>query len=151
MLVIIESGPNKVRVQGIDGEPQFLAKDVCAVLDLEKPRSSCALLDDDEKDVHSVDTPGGEQKMLVISESGLYSLVLRSRKENARAFRKWITSEVIPSIRKTGVYMTDALAQAVMDDPKKLEQILLDWADKIRELRRACTRCRGRTRRWPSS
>lgn len=83
-------------------QPWFVAKDVCDILEMGNPRSSLALLDEDEKGVHSMDTPGGKQEMTIISEPGLYSLILRSRKPEAKAFKRWVTHEVIPSIRKTG-------------------------------------------------
>ena len=83
-----------------DGEPLFAAKDVCAILGLSNPRTSLALLDEDEKGVHTMDTPGGKQELTTVNESGLYSLILRSRKPEAKAFRRWVTSEVLPSIRK---------------------------------------------------
>jgi prophage antirepressor-like protein len=96
----------RVRVITVDDEPRFVAVDVCMVLGLNNPRSSLALLDDEEKDVHVVDTPGGPQQMTTVDESGLYSLVLRSRKPEAREFKRWITREVLPAIRKTGSYGT---------------------------------------------
>jgi prophage antirepressor-like protein len=86
------------------GNPWFVAMDVCRALDLSNHRSSLALLDDDEKGVHTVDSLGGPQEMIVISEPGLYSLILRSRKPEAKAFKRWVTHEVIPSIRRTGQY-----------------------------------------------
>lgn len=95
----------KVRVVEHEGQPWFVAKDVCEILELGNPRSSLALLDGDEKDIHSMDTPGGKQGMTIVSESGLYSLILRSRKPEAKAFKRWVTHEVIPSIRKTGGYL----------------------------------------------
>lgn len=94
----------KVRVVGHDGDPWFVAKDVCECLELGNPRSSIALLDEDEKGVHSVDTPGGKQEMTIVSEPGLYSLILRSRKPEAKAFKRWVTHDILPSIRKTGVW-----------------------------------------------
>lgn len=97
---------SSVRVlRGEDGNARFVAKDVCAALGLSNPRSSLALLDEDEKGVHSVDTPGGAQKLAVVSEAGLYSLILRSRKPEAKAFKRWVTHEVLPSIRKNGGYI----------------------------------------------
>lgn len=100
---------NCVRVHTDEtGTLWFMAKDVCGVLGIENSRDAVSSLDEDEKGVAIVDTPGGAQQMTTVSESGLYSLIFRSRKENARAFRKWITSEVIPSIRKTGTYTTDS-------------------------------------------
>ncbi len=94
-----------VRVIEHEGQPWFVAKDVCDCLELGNPRTSLALLDEDEKGVHSVDTLGGLQEMSIISEPGLYSLILRSRKPEAKAFKRWITHEVIPAIRRTGGYM----------------------------------------------
>lgn len=87
-----------------DGEPWFVAQDVCKALTVENNRDAMARLDDDEKDVGIIDTLGGAQEMTIISESGLYSLTLTSRKPEAKRFKKWITSEVLPSIRKTGGY-----------------------------------------------
>ena len=93
-----------VRVVGSADAPWFVAKDVCAVLELEKTDSALRGLDDDEKGAHSVSTLGGDQKLSTVNESGLYALIFRSRKPQARIFRRWITGEVIPSIRRTGSY-----------------------------------------------
>ena len=93
-----------VRAINRNGEIWFVAADVGAVLGLGNVRSSIALLDDAEKGVHTVDTPSGKQEMSIINESGLYALILRSRKPEAKRFRKWVTSEVLPAIRKTGSY-----------------------------------------------
>ena len=106
-----------VRVVSVDGAPWFLAADVAAVLDLKNQHSSLALLDEDERGVHSVETPGGRQLMAVISESGLYALILRSRKAEARPFKKWVTAEVLPSIRKTGGYALSGHAPQEEIDP----------------------------------
>lgn len=86
------------------GNPWFVAKDVCRVLGLENVSKAVSDLEDDEKGITISDTPGGNQSMLTISESGLYSLIFRSRKPEAKRFRKWVTSEVLPAIRKTGSY-----------------------------------------------
>ncbi|MBN0043094.1 phage antirepressor KilAC domain-containing protein [Streptomyces actuosus] len=93
-----------VRSVPIKGEPWWVALDVAAVLELGNVHSSLALLDDDEKGFHSVETPGGPQQLAVVNEPGLYSLILRSRKPQAKTFKRWITHEVLPSIRKTGSY-----------------------------------------------
>lgn len=89
-------------------EPWFVASDVCAVLDYRDAFNAVRILDADEKGTHNMSTPGGEQRVTIISESGLYALVLRSRKPEARQFRKWVTAEVLPAIRKTGRYETPA-------------------------------------------
>ncbi len=101
----------------IDHEPWFVAKGVCEILELGNPRSSLALLDEDEKGVHSVDTPGGSQNMTIISEPGLYALILKSRKPQAKSFKRWVTHEVIPSIRRHGMYATPQAAEAMLADP----------------------------------
>ena len=99
-----------VRIVEKGGEPWFVAKDVCDILALGNPRSSIALLDEDERGVHSMDTPSGKQEMGIISEAGLYSLILRSRKPEAKAFKRWVTHEVLPSIRKTGAYFSPGMS-----------------------------------------
>jgi prophage antirepressor-like protein len=94
----------ELRTVVIDGEPWFVAADVAVILDMSNVHSSLALLDDDERGVHTVETPSAPQSMAVVSEAGLYSLILRSRKAEAKPFKRWVTHEVIPSIRKTGSY-----------------------------------------------
>lgn len=93
-----------IRTVVVDGEPWFVAADVCAVLGIGNNRDAVARVDDGDKGVGTVDTLGGPQQMVTVNESGLYDLILDSRKPEARAFRKWVTSEVLPSIRKTGQY-----------------------------------------------
>ena len=95
-----------------DGEPWFVAADVCDALGLENSRDATKRLDDDEKGVGSIDTLGGAQDLTVINESGLYSLILGSRKPEAKKFKKWVTSEVLPAIRKSGSYSTEGPANA---------------------------------------
>lgn len=91
-----------VRVVLIADEPWFVAADVADVLALGNAHSSLALLDDDERTLHTVE--GGHRSMIVVSEPGLYSLILRSRKPEAKAFKRWVTHEVLPAIRRTGSY-----------------------------------------------
>lgn len=88
-----------------NNEPWFVAKDVCDVLEIRNSRRSTSLLDNDERGVHTVNTPSGEQEMTVVNEAGLYSLIMRSRKPEAKAFKRWVTHEVLPSIRKSGGYI----------------------------------------------
>ncbi|NNJ16335.1 hypothetical protein CSV86_014495 [Pseudomonas putida CSV86] len=98
-------GKQQVRTLLIGGEPWFVASDVCDALELAgRSRNFTRMLDEDEKGAHIVSTPGGDQEMQVVNESGLYALIFKSRKEEARRFKKWITSEVLPSIRRTGRY-----------------------------------------------
>ena len=93
-----------VRVQlDSDGLPRFVAADVLAILSLD--RKALERLDEDEKGVSSIHTPGGLQEMTVVGEPGLYSLVLGSRKPEAKRFKRWVTHDVLPTIRKTGGYL----------------------------------------------
>ncbi|MDZ8106122.1 MAG: Bro-N domain-containing protein [Nostoc sp. DedQUE12a] len=103
-LSIFNFESHEIRFVGTADNPWWVAADVCKVLDIRNSRDAIAKLDDDEKGVAITDTLGGKQEMVTINESGLYSLVLTSRKPQAKRFKKWLTSEVIPSIRKTGSY-----------------------------------------------
>lgn len=95
----------KIRTVVQNGEPWFVGKDVCEALNLSKYRDALSHLDDDERMSIQVDTLGGLQNMSCVNECGLYTLVLRSTKPEAKEFRRWITHDVIPSIRKTGGYL----------------------------------------------
>lgn len=97
----------KVRTIQKDGEPWWVLKDVCEVLGLSSPHKVFERLDDDEKGRNQIPTLGGEQEMTVVNESGLYNVILRSDKPEAKPFRKWVTSEVLPSIRKNGGYIAN--------------------------------------------
>jgi prophage antirepressor-like protein len=94
----------RVRTVLKDGQPWFVAKDVCAILEIVNPRDAIASLDDDEKGVAESYTIRGIQTLNVVSESGLFSLVFKSHKPQAKIFRRWVTGEVLPSIRNTGRY-----------------------------------------------
>lgn len=106
----------QVRTTIVEGEPWFVAKDVCAILQIRNNRDALARLDADERGVVLTDTLGGKQSLQAVNEYGLYSLVLGSRKPEARDFKRWITHDVIPSIRKHGGYLT----------PEKVEEALLN-------------------------
>ena len=97
-----------------DGEPWFVAKEVCAVLEHTNHRAAIQNLDEDEKGVSKVYTLGGEQEVSIISESGLYTLIIRSNKPQAKVFRKWVTSVVLPAIRKTGSYSVSNISDRVI-------------------------------------
>lgn len=112
----------QVRTVMQNGEPWFVAADVCKALEIANSRDALSRLDSDEKSVASTDTLGGRQCMTVINEPGLYSLVLGSRKPEAKAFKRWITHEVIPSIRKSGGYIA---GQESMTDAELLSKALL--------------------------
>ena len=85
------------------GEPWFVLKDVCNALGITNTRNVSARLDEDMKGVRPVDTLGGTQQLTVITEPGLYEVIIRSDKPEATQFRRWVTSEVLPSIRKHGI------------------------------------------------
>lgn len=146
---------NDVRTVEKDGEPWFVLKDVCRVLGISKYRGAAERLDPDEREPVRVDTPGGPQEMTCVNESGLYSVILRSDKPEAKPFRRWVTSEVLPSIRKHGGYIAgqeqmspeELMAAALLMANKKLKdrearlseltvqnQILLPKAEYFDEL-----------------
>jgi prophage antirepressor-like protein len=104
-------------VQGPDGEWWFVARDICAALDLAKPENAYARLDADEKDTLIVGTLGGKQQMTIISEPGCYRLVFTSRTEKAEAFKRWLAHEVLPALRRTGRYEMPADAPLATSAP----------------------------------
>lgn len=104
-----------VRIVGTPDDPWWVAKDVCDVLDIDNVSQALRRLDDDEKNTITInDGIPGNPNLSIISESGLYSLIFTSRKPEAKRFKKWVTSEVLPAIRKTGSYNVHS------DDPKLL-------------------------------
>ncbi|MEK3819639.1 phage antirepressor [Cytobacillus sp. FSL W8-0315] len=114
---VFQYGANVLRTVVKDGEPWFVAKDVCEVLEIKNNRDALSRLDEDEKGVDLIDTLGGRQEVTIINEPGLYSLILGSRKSEAKKFKRWITHEVIPTIRKHGAYMTDEVLEKTVNDP----------------------------------
>jgi len=96
----------EVRTTEIDGETWLVAKDVCDILEIVNPSDATKDLDEDEKGIANIYTPGGMQNMTVINEPGVYALVMKSRKPEAKEFSRWVRHEVLPSIRKTGGYST---------------------------------------------
>lgn len=135
---IFNYNSNEVRTIQRDGDPWFVLRDVCAVLGITNDRNVSARLDADEKGVHLMDTPGGQQEMTCINESGLYNVILRSDKPEAKPFRKWVTREVLPTIRKHGAYMTPETLQAAIMNPDIMIQLcqqLKAEQDKNMELR----------------
>src|SRR5690606_3790034 len=121
-IIVFEHGQfGQVRHLIIDDDPWFVLADVCRVLEVNKAAQAAELLDEDEKQqvsggVVSTDPRLTSANVWVINESGLYSLILRSRKPHAKAFKKWVTSEVIPSIRKTGQYSRSKTALELLRD-----------------------------------
>ncbi|MEJ8547157.1 phage antirepressor KilAC domain-containing protein [Brevibacillus borstelensis] len=124
--------PVRVVVKG--GEPWFVAKDVCDILEIANSRDAVSRLDDDEKDaVGLTDTIGRQQTMTVISESGLYGLVMNSRKPEAKDFQRWVRKVVIPSIRKHGAYMTPETIEKALTDP----DFIIGLATRLKEEQQA--------------
>lgn len=111
----------KVRTLNLNGEPWFVAVDVCSVLDLSNPTIAVSRLDEDERAKFNL---GRQGDATIVNEPGLYTLVLGSRKPEAKAFKRWITHEVIPSIRKHGAYMTDSLLDALEAHPEAVPEYL---------------------------
>lgn len=118
-----------VRIVMKGQEPWFVAKDVCECLAISKHRDAISRLDTDERGSLKVDTLGGKQEMATVNEYGLYSLVLSSRKPEAKEFKRWITHDVIPQIRKTGQYIADI--------PKTLPDALRAYANEVEEHNKA--------------
>lgn len=117
---------NQVRTIDKDGAVWFVAKDVCDVLGLSKHRDAVARLDEDERGTVLVDTLGGAQEMAAVNESGLYKLIFKSRKKVAKTFTKWVTSEVLPAIRRTGGFgsiTVDELRQVIVPTIRENEQL----------------------------
>ncbi len=107
--------------------PWFVASDIANLLGYRDANNATRILDPEEKGTHNVSTIRGAQKLAIINESGLYSLILLSRKPEVKTFKRWVTSEVLPSIRKTGGY-----GQNIdLGNPKQLRALLLDYSDKI--------------------
>ncbi len=136
-VIPFDFGESVVRVhQGGDGNPWFVAKDACHVLGLDTSNLS-KTLDEDERDTCSVQYTDQVRTLSVISESGLYSLIFKSRKPEAKKFRKWITSEVIPSLRKTGSYAmgqgADSSALPSLDEYDSLYDLLSKWGVLLKE------------------
>lgn len=124
-----------VRAIAIDGEPWFVGKDVAEALGYGKGKSITNAVtnhvDDEDKGVTKIMTPGGRQKMVIINESGLYSLILSSKLDSAKKFKKWVTSEVLPSIRKNGGYI---YGQENMSEDELLSRALILANSKILSL-----------------
>lgn len=120
---------HEVRViQGDDGEPRWVAADVAKVLGFSEASAMTRHLDADEKGLSNWQTPGGEQQMITITESGLYSAILRSRRPEAKDFKRWVTREVLPQIRKTGSY------SAPLSDDEIVHRALQLTYRKVQEL-----------------
>jgi prophage antirepressor-like protein len=122
-LQVFNYGEQKVRTVTIEGEPHWILADVCKVLGISGTTRVAQRLDEDEVYLnHLTDTQGKHQEMYVVNESGLYSVILRSDKPEAKAFKRWITHEVLPSIRKTGGYISVSDSDALRE-MKELDEL----------------------------
>jgi len=116
------------------GEPWFVLADLCAALGIRNARDVAARLDDDMKGVGLIDTLGGRQQMTTVTESGMYEVVVRSDSAQAKPFRRWITTEVLPSIRRTGSYGTPSFDLTRIEDVALLVQAATTALTRVREL-----------------
>lgn len=108
----------QVRTLSVNNEPYFVGKDVAEILGYSNTRGALSKhVDDEDKGVAKCDTLGGIQELTVINESGLYSLILSSKLPTAKKFKRWVTSEVLPTIRKQGAYLTDEKIEEVLTNP----------------------------------
>jgi anti-repressor protein len=129
-LQIFNYQTKEVRTVIKNGEPWFVAKDVCEILEHSNSRVAISRLEEDEKGVSKVYTLGGEQELTVINEFGLYSLVLTSNKPEAKQFKRWITHEVIPSIRQHGTYMTPDFVESALSNPDTMITFLQKYKEE---------------------
>lgn len=122
---------NEVRTLKIDGEPYFVGKDVAKILGYKNTKDALAKhVDVEDKLGSQIATSGQRREMTIINESGLYSLILSSKMPNARKFKHWVTSEVLPAIRKHGAYMTDEKIEEVLTDPDTIIKLATQLKDE---------------------
>jgi prophage antirepressor-like protein len=125
---LFQFGTSEIRVIDRQGEPWFVAKDVCDVLEIENVSQALTRLDEDERNTIILNEGIGNPQKGIINESGLYSLVLSSRKPEAKAFKKWVTSEVLPTIRKHGGYLTPEKTQELINNP----DLIIEMAQRVK-------------------
>ena len=132
-LVSLHFNDVDVRTVIIDGEPWWVGLDAAALLEISRGRQALAALEDYERGTYIIGTPGGPQEMAIINESGLYSLILRSRKPIAKTFKRWLTTEVLPSIRKYGTYPPPSLDIAEVAIAASASEIPQTQAERLLE------------------
>ena len=122
---------HKVRALSLNGKAYFVGKDVAAVLGYAKTANAINKhVDVEDKGVTKMMTPGGRQNIQIINESGVYSLIFSSKMPNAKKFKHWVTSEVLPSIRRHGAYMTDEKIEEVLTDPDTIIKLATQLKDE---------------------
>lgn len=123
-----------IRTVSIDGEPWFVGKDVAEVLGYARTADAVkSHVDDEDKLTRCFTDSGQRREMTIINESGLYSLILSSKLPNAKEFKRWVTSEVLPSIRKHGAYLTDQKAYDITHNPNGLADLLLQAGEQLKQ------------------
>lgn len=124
----------QVRTLKIDDEPYFVGKDVAEILGYSNTRDALNRhVESEDKGVVKLDTPGGKQDQTIVNESGMYSLILSSKLPTAKKFKRWVTSEVLPAIRKHGAYMTDEKAFDVVHNKNGLADLLQQAAEQLKQ------------------
>ena len=126
---------NELNIIQLNEEPWFIAKEVTEILEYRTASDALRILDEDEKLLRTVCVSGQNREVNLINESGLYSLILRSKKAEAKQFKKWVTSEVLPSIRKNGAYLTTSKAEEILANP----DIIIGLATQVKESRAKIT------------
>ena len=117
--------------------PWFVASDIAKALGYKDAASMIRRLDDHYKGMHKIHTPGGPQDMSTISEPGIYAAIFRSNHAEARAFERWVTDEVLPSIRSTGMYMTPAAVREFLNTPQAMIRVLMNFEETQKKLKEA--------------
>lgn len=151
-IIPFEYESKQVRViQDEDGNPEWVAKDVCHILDMDVTQTR--RLDDDEKGLREIQTPGGPQNLVTVNEPGLYTLIIRSNKPEAKKFRKWITSEVLPAIRRSGKYEIDNISEIDLiiqsaQSLKKFELKQIEHDNRLSTLEAKSHQNSGQTGYW---
>jgi prophage antirepressor-like protein len=125
---VFEYGDKQIRTDLRDGEPIFCGKDICEIIDV--TTEQMRRLDEDEKVLHLTQTPGGQQEMIFVTEAGVYTLILGSRKAEAKQFKRWVTHEILPAIRKHGIYATDQTVDKILADPDFGIQLLTKYKEE---------------------
>lgn len=136
-LQLFDFEKNQIRVLKINNEPWFVGKDVATILGYSNTRKALIdhVDDEDKKDGVTIrDSMGRSQLAVVINQSGMYSLILSSKLPNAKKFKRWVTSEVLPAIREDGAYITDNKAMQLMSDPQELGNFLLTIGNRVKAL-----------------
>jgi anti-repressor protein len=136
-LQLFSFNDQSVRVISVNGDPWFVAQDVCSILDLGNVSQACKPLKAREKDLYNNDTLGGKQDVVIISESGLYRLTMKSRKPQAEPFQDWVCEEILPSIRKTGKYEVVPSQPVLPQSFSEALRLLADQVDQNQKLTEA--------------